>query len=110
MVMPRHQPAFLDFADKIEHFLRASDRERWNDKVSAAVQRFLYVPCQLRFVIRRGIMGAVAVGTFHDDIISRFCKMRVVYDGLVDIADIAGKYYFFSYSVFRQPYFHAGRA
>ena len=109
-VMPMHQPALLDFADKIQHFLRSPDGKGGDDQIAAAVKGLLNLSGKLCHIIRWRSMVAVAVCTFHNDIIRFGGITGVMDDGLIDIADITGEYDFFRYAVFRQPDFDTGGA
>lgn len=55
-------------------------------------------------------MEAVTISAFHDNVVRFRCVTGVVDDGLVDVADITGKYQLFGDISLCQPDFHTGGA
>ena len=81
----------LDLADKVQKLLRAAHSERRNHNVSALAERFVDDLGKLVGVAPDLGVVAVAVGRLHHDVVGLFEKLRVADNGLVDVADIAGK-------------------
>ena len=103
------QTFFLDLPDEIEQLLRAAHRETGDDHIAAPVKGALQYSGQFADVIRAGAMEPVAVGGFHHHIIGIGQIGRVLDEGLVLVADVAGEDELGGGAVLRHPDRNAGR-
>ena len=87
-----HPPFGLDLADEVEHFLGSPDRKTRDHNIAAAVKRALQHSRKFTDIVGFRPVGAVAVGGFHHDIVSRIQVMGVAQQRLVEVADIARKH------------------
>ena len=110
VIVSRYQIPFLDFPDEIEHFLCTSYGKGRNYQIAAGIQCFLDFFRQCLHIVRRNCVEPITISTFHDDVVRFRCVAGVVDDGLVDVADVTGKYQFFGHISLCQPDFHAGGA
>ena len=100
-----------DLADIVEHLLRASDSERRDDEIAAAVERALDVIGQQLDRRDMAVVQAVAVGRFDHNIVRVRDRFRhVADDGLVEIADIAAEHHLALHAVLGHKDLDAGAA
>ena len=86
-----HHAGVLDLADEIQQLLRAADGERRDDHVAAAVERALDAVRERGQIIHARAVTAVAVGRLDEHVVRARDGLRVADDGLVGVADVAGK-------------------
>ena len=110
VIVSRYQIPFLDFPDEVEHFLCTSYGKGRDHQIAAGIQCFLDFFCQCLHIVRRNCVEPITISAFHDDVVRFRCVAGVVDDGLVDVADVTGKYQFFGHIPLCQPDFHAGGA
>ena len=110
VIMSRYQISFLDFPDEVEHFLCTPYGEGGNHQIATGIQRCLNFFRQRLHIVRRGGVEAVTISAFHDNVVRFRCVTGVVDDGLVDVADVTGKYQLFGDISLCQPDFHTGGA
>ena len=101
---------FLDLPQKIQHFLRAAHRKAGHHHVATPVKGALQDFCQLCHIVRPGVVVAVAVGGLHKHIVRLLDIGGVFYDGLIQIADIAGEHQLCGGAALGDPQLDAGRA
>ena len=103
------QTFFLDLPDKIKQLLRAAHCETGDDHIAAPVEGALQYSGQFADVIRAGAVEPVAVGGFHHHIVGIGQIGRVLDEGLVLVADVAGEDELGGGAVLRHPDRNAGR-
>ena len=108
--MALHKTLFLDLPDEVEQLLRAAHREAGNDHIAAPVEGALQNFGQLPDIVRAGAVEPVAVGGFHHNVICVGEVGRVLDEGLVLVADIAGEDELGGGAVLGDPDLDAGRA
>ena len=86
-----HHAGVLDLADEIQQLLRAADGERRDDHVAAAVERALDAVRERGQIVHARAVAAVAVGRLDEHVVRARDGLRVADDGLVGVADVAGK-------------------
>ena len=101
---------FLDLTQKIQHFLRAAHRKAGHHHVAAPVKGTLQDFSKLCHIIGLWGVAAVAVGRLHKHIVCLLDIGRVFYNGLVQIADIAGEDQLCGGAALGDPQLDAGRA
>ena len=89
--MALHQILFLDLAQEIEHFLGAAHGEAGDDQVAAPVEGVLQDGGQGGHIVWPGAVAAVAVGGLHHHIVRLMDGLGVPQQGLMGVADVAGK-------------------
>ena len=100
-----------DLADIVEHLLRASDGERRDDEIAAAVERALDIIGQQLDRRNMAVVQTVAVGRFDHNIVRVRDRFRhVADDGLVEIADIAAEHHLALHAVLGHKDLDAGAA
>ena len=87
----RREIVFLDLADEVQNFLRASHRKGRDDHIAAPGDGLVDDVRQILRIALGGLMVAVAVGGFHDHIIRLRQRLGIADNGLIDIADVAGE-------------------
>ena len=92
VVVALDEAVLLDVADEVQKLLGAAHRKAGDDHVTALIQRGLDDLRQVADIIRRGAVGAVAVGGFHDHIVGPVHGDGIPQQGLADVADIAGEH------------------
>ena len=100
----------FDLADKVQQLLGAAHREGGDHHIAALAQRFVNDFRQLVGVGPHLGVVAAAVSTLHDHIVGVAEKLRIADNGLIHIADVAGKYDGAGLAVFRQLQTDAGAA
>ena len=101
---------FLDLPQKIQHLLRAAHRKAGHHHVAAPVKGALQNFCQFCHIVRPWGVVAVTVGGLHEHIVRLLDISRVLYDGLIQIADIAGEHQLCGGAALGDPQLYAGRA
>ena len=109
VAVPLDQPFFLDLPQKIQHLLCASHGKAGHYHVAAPVKGALQNFCQLCHIVRPGVVVAVAVGGLHEHIVCLLDIGGVFYDGLIQIADIAGEHQLCGGAALGDPQLDAGR-
>ena len=101
----------LDLADEIQNLLRAAHGEGGDDEVAAPIQHALdAVGKVLQIVHVRFLVVAVAVGALGEHVVRLTEILRVVDEGLVEVADVPGKDHLFRDAALGQPDLDAGGA
>ena len=86
----------LHLPDKVQQLLGAAHGKGGNDDVAAPGKGVVDELGQGLHIALRDFMVPVAVGGLHDHIVGLVQKLRIADDGLVDIAQVAGKDQLFS--------------
>ena len=110
VAVPFDQPFFLDLPQKIQHLLGATHRKTGHDHIAAPVKGALQDFSQLVHIIRARAVQPVAVGGLHEHIVRLADIGGVLDDGLVQIADIAGKHQLGGSVTLGDPQLDAGGA
>ena len=106
----RQQLVLLDLSQIIEHDLGPAHRKSRDHDVAAPGEGIPEDPGQfLDRVLLHIIVQPVPVGRLHDDIVGPGGIDRILEQGLVLVADIAGKDDLFLRPALRQPHLDAGR-
>ena len=91
--MPLDEALILYDPEVVKQLLCSAYRECRDNDIAAPVQSGLDYPCELRNIIRRLRMHAVAVCGFADDVVSMRRILRRLYERLVDISEVAREQY-----------------
>ena len=110
VAVPLDKAFFFDLADEVEHLLRAAHRKAGDDHIAAPVEGALQNFGQLVHIVRARAVAAVAVGRLHEHIVRFLNVGRVLDDGLVQVADIAGEDQLRGGVALGDPQLDAGRA
>ena len=100
----------LDLPQEVEQLLGAAHGKGGNDDVAAPGKGVVDELGQGLHIALRDFMVPVAVGGLHDHIVGLVQKLRIADDGLVDIAQVAGKDQLFSDATLCGPDLHHGGA
>ena len=107
-----HHALLLHLTDEIQQFLGAAHRKGGDDHIAAPAQGVINDGGQLFGVLRilLHIVVPVAVGALGEDVVGLGDVAGVPDDGLVPVADVAGKDDLACFAALGKPHFHTGRA
>ena len=100
----------LDLAQEIEKLLSAAHGEGGDDDVAASGEHIVNEGGQCLGIALGGRVVTIPVGGFHDDVVGLLDGLGIPDDGLIHVAQIAGKDQFPGHALLGGPNLHAGGA
>ena len=105
-----HQAPLLHLTDEVQKLLGAAHGEGGDDDVAPPGKGLVDDGGQSLGIALRHLVEPVAVGALHDHVVGLVDVLRVPDDGLVPVAQVAGKNNLFGDPVLREPQLHTGGA